>query len=188
MDVKTTVVTAGDANFAWGTFLLVASMRMNGMKQPVLVGAMGWRDEMKRRVEALGGVTIFYSSMTAGFGNKIHTETKARNFDLFMRMLRAGAGRDTRLRRDHGGLLPAVHRAVDEGRPRSRAASSHARAHGAVFLRQPVAADADDVQVRGVILSTILALLFIEIPWETRVVFTCYFDAAQRRRPRGCEI
>jgi len=31
----------------------------------------------------------------------------------------------------------------------------------------------------GVILSTILALLFIEIPWETRVVFTCYFDAAQ---------
>lgn len=58
MDVKTTVVTAGDANFAWGTFLLVASMRMNGMKQPVLVGAMGWSDEMKRRVEALGGVTI----------------------------------------------------------------------------------------------------------------------------------
>ena len=33
-------------------------MRMNGMKQPVLVGAMGWSDEMKRRVEALGGVTI----------------------------------------------------------------------------------------------------------------------------------
>ena len=92
MDVKTTVVTAGDANFAWGTFLLVASMRMNGMKQPVLVGAMGWRDEMKRRVEALGGVTIFYSSMTAGFGNKIHTETKARNFDLFMRMLRLAQG------------------------------------------------------------------------------------------------
>ena len=58
MDVNTTVVTAGDANFAWGTFLLVASMRMNGMKQPVLVGAMGWSDEMKRRVEALGGVTI----------------------------------------------------------------------------------------------------------------------------------
>lgn len=58
MDVNTTVVTAGDANFAWGTFLLVASMRMNGMKQPVLVGAMGWSDEMKHRVEALGGVTI----------------------------------------------------------------------------------------------------------------------------------
>lgn len=33
----------------------------------------------------------------------------------------------------------------------------------------------------GVIFSTILALLLIEIPWETRVVFTCYFDAAQAR-------
>ena len=53
-----TVVTAGDANFAWGTLLLVASMRMNGMHQPVVVGAMGWPDAMKRRVEALGGVTV----------------------------------------------------------------------------------------------------------------------------------
>ena len=58
MDVKTTVVTAGDENFAWGTYLLVASMRMNGMKHPVLAGAMEWSDKMKRRVEALGGVTI----------------------------------------------------------------------------------------------------------------------------------
>lgn len=54
----TTVVTAGDANFAWGTILLVASMRMNGMRQPVIAGAMGWSDEMKRRAEALGGVTL----------------------------------------------------------------------------------------------------------------------------------
>lgn len=54
----TTIVTAGDANFAWGSFLLVASMRMNGMNHPVIVGAMGWTDEMKRRVLALGGVKI----------------------------------------------------------------------------------------------------------------------------------
>ena len=58
MNDSTTVVTAGDANFAWGACLLVASMRMNGMKQPVLVGATGWNDEMKSRVESLGGVTI----------------------------------------------------------------------------------------------------------------------------------
>ena len=58
MDVKTTVVTAGDENFAWGTYLLVASMRMNGMRHPVIVGAMDWPEHMKRLVTSLGGVTI----------------------------------------------------------------------------------------------------------------------------------
>ena len=57
-EIKTTIVTAGDAAFAWGTMLLVASMRRNGMQHPVVVGAMGWPEEMKRRVAALGGVTI----------------------------------------------------------------------------------------------------------------------------------
>lgn len=55
---NTTVVTAGDRAFAWGTLLLVASMRRNGMRHPVVVGAMDWQDEMKERVCALGGVTI----------------------------------------------------------------------------------------------------------------------------------
>lgn len=60
MDAKpnTTIVTAGDANYAWGAFLLVASMRMNGMTQPVIVGAMNWPEEMKKRLIALGGVAI----------------------------------------------------------------------------------------------------------------------------------
>lgn len=57
-DIKTTIVTAGDAAFAWGTLLLVASMRRNGMMHPVVVGAMGWPEDMKRRVVSLGGVTI----------------------------------------------------------------------------------------------------------------------------------
>ena len=56
--IHTTIVTAGDNRFAWGTLLLVASMRRIGMKHPVVVGAMGWSPEMKRRVLALGGVTI----------------------------------------------------------------------------------------------------------------------------------
>jgi hypothetical protein len=56
--IQTTVVTAGDQNFAWGAFLLVASMRRNGMPHPVVVGAMEWSDEMKQRVAALGNVTI----------------------------------------------------------------------------------------------------------------------------------
>ena len=53
-----TVVTAGDGAFAWGVLLLAASMRMNGMRHPVVVGAMDWPPEMKRRIAALGGVTI----------------------------------------------------------------------------------------------------------------------------------
>lgn len=55
---NTTVVTAGDRAFAWGALLLVASMRRNGMPHPVVVGAMDWTDEQKRRILALGGVTI----------------------------------------------------------------------------------------------------------------------------------
>lgn len=35
----TTVVTASDDNFAWGVILLGASMRMNGMSEPFVVGA-----------------------------------------------------------------------------------------------------------------------------------------------------
>ena len=55
---NSTVVTAGDRVFAWGTLLLVASMRRNGMNHPVIVGAMDWPEAMKRRVLALGGVAI----------------------------------------------------------------------------------------------------------------------------------
>ena len=55
---NSTVVTAGDQGFAWGALLLVASMRLNGMHQPVVVGAMDWSDTMKKRLRAIGGVTI----------------------------------------------------------------------------------------------------------------------------------
>ena len=53
-----TVVTAGDRRFSWGVLMLVASMRRNGMKHPVVIGALDWPPEMKERVSALGGVTI----------------------------------------------------------------------------------------------------------------------------------
>ena len=53
-----TVVTAGDRRFSWGVLLLVASMRRNGMRHPVVIGALNWSPEMKRRVTALGNVTI----------------------------------------------------------------------------------------------------------------------------------
>ena len=49
-DINTTVVTAGDSAYAWGALMLVASMRRNGMPHPVVVWAMDWREEQKRRV------------------------------------------------------------------------------------------------------------------------------------------
>ena len=58
MDIKTTVVTAGDGAFAWGALLLVASMRRNGMMHPVIVGTTQWPDVMKQRLLSLGGVTL----------------------------------------------------------------------------------------------------------------------------------
>ena len=57
-NVKTTVVTAGDSAYAWGALMLVASMRRNGMPHPVVVWAMDWREEQKRRICQLGDVTI----------------------------------------------------------------------------------------------------------------------------------
>ncbi len=56
--MDSTVVTAADARFAWGPLLLAASMRMNGMEQPVVVGAMDWPEVMKRRLLAIGGTKI----------------------------------------------------------------------------------------------------------------------------------
>lgn len=55
---NTTIVTAADANFAWGVLLLAASMRMNGMKEPFVAGAVRWPDIWKRRLAALDGVTV----------------------------------------------------------------------------------------------------------------------------------
>ena len=58
MKPATTVVTAGDGAYARGALMLVASMRRNGMPHPVLVWAMDWNEEQKRRICALGGVTV----------------------------------------------------------------------------------------------------------------------------------
>lgn len=51
-----TVVTAGDRNYLWGIFLLVASMRRHGMQEPVLVGAKNFAAADRAVLEQLGGV------------------------------------------------------------------------------------------------------------------------------------
>lgn len=57
-ECKTTVVTASDANYAWGVLLLAASMRRYGMKEPLLVGAVNWPERLKDKLRAVGGVAF----------------------------------------------------------------------------------------------------------------------------------
>lgn len=60
-----TVVTAGDINYLWGIFLLIASMRKNGMDEPVLVGAYRFTPEAAAMLEQLGNVRIHHLDSTS---------------------------------------------------------------------------------------------------------------------------
>lgn len=51
-----TVVTAGDANYLWGLFLLIASMRRSGMDEPALVGTKKFDARCERVLKQLGDV------------------------------------------------------------------------------------------------------------------------------------
>ena len=53
---STTIATAGDTNYLWGIFLLVASARKAGMDVPFLVGTRGFSPRDSRVLAALGGV------------------------------------------------------------------------------------------------------------------------------------
>ena len=53
-----TIVTAGDSNYLWGLFLLVASLRASGMDEPVLVGTKRFEPFHAFVLEQLGGVTL----------------------------------------------------------------------------------------------------------------------------------
>ena len=60
-----TVVTAGDRNYLWGLFLLIASRRKTGMDEPVVVGAYDFTPEAEAILTQLGDVTIYpLSGMT----------------------------------------------------------------------------------------------------------------------------
>ena len=54
-----TIVTAGDRNYLWGIFLMIASLRKNGMDEPVLVGTRNFDPEAAAILTALGDVRLF---------------------------------------------------------------------------------------------------------------------------------
>ena len=167
---------------------------------------------------SVGGVVgVVYSSMTAGFGNKIHTETKEKNFALFMKMSRMAQllilwcaammmalyqpfvfvwtkGDPAQARHLVTSILMVLYFYVNQSRQMLLTFKS-----AATLWRQdrwkPIAAGAvnlalsfafviylpEEYKLDGVILATIIGYVFIQIPWETHVVFANFFSSAQAR-------
>ena len=167
---------------------------------------------------SVGGlVGIVYSSMTGGFGNKIHTETKEENFRLFMKMNRLTLivslwcsammialyqpfihvwtkGDPALVRHILTPLLMVFYFYITQARQTLLAFKS-----AAGIWREdrwkPIVAGAVNLglnimlvvvlpaayKLDGVIFSTIAGFVFIQIPWETYVVFTAFFNARQAK-------
>lgn len=54
-----TIVTIGDRGYLWGIFLLIVSLRKNGMDEPVLVGGRGFTAADEQILRQLGDVEIY---------------------------------------------------------------------------------------------------------------------------------
>ena len=164
-----------------------------------------------------GIVGIVYSSMTAGFGNKIHTETKEENFRLFMKMARLAQllilwcaammaalyqpfivawtkGDPTLVRHALTPVLMVLYFYVNQSRQMLLTFKSAAAlwrqdrwkpiVGGAVNLASNIAFVVflpDEYKLDGVVFSTVIGYVFIQIPWEAHVVFTEFFNGGQAR-------
>ena len=56
--MRNTICTAGDHNYLWGLFLLIASMRRFGMDEPVIVGTKGFSSADAAVLSQFGGVRL----------------------------------------------------------------------------------------------------------------------------------
>ena len=170
-------------------------------------------------VTSVGGIVgVVYTSMTAGFGNKIYTSSKEENFSLFMKMSRLTQmlvlwcaammaalyqpfvsvwtkGDPALMRHALTPVLMVVYFYVNQSRQMLLTFKS-----AAAIWRQdrwkPIVAGAvnlafnfafvvllpDEYKLDGVILSTVIGYVFIQVPWETRVVFTAFFDREHEMR------
>ena len=165
-----------------------------------------------------GLVWAVYNSMNAGFGNKVYTESKAENFELFMKanrltlavvafcaavmlalyqpFVRIWTGNSPELvRHALTPLLMVLYFCINQSRQpllTFKAAASLWRADrwkpivaGAANLTMNISFVLflpDAYKLDGVILSTVLSYVFIQMPWESHVVFTRFFDGEQGRR------
>ena len=53
-----TIVTIGDINYLWGIFMLIASARKSGMKEPFIVGCKRFTPKARQVLEGLGDVSF----------------------------------------------------------------------------------------------------------------------------------
>ncbi|MBR2488111.1 MAG: oligosaccharide flippase family protein [Kiritimatiellae bacterium] len=164
-----------------------------------------------------GLVSVVYSSMTGGFGNKIHTESKEENFRLFMKMNRLSLAVVVLCSAAMAGLYQPFMRVWTKNDPvlvrhaltpilmvlyfyvmESRQVLLSFKSAAAIWRQdrwKPIVAGAvnlatnilfvvflpDAYKLDGVILSTIIGFVLIQIPWESHVVFTVFFGRSESR-------
>lgn len=167
---------------------------------------------------AVSGLTwSVYSSMQNGFGNTIHTESKAENFARFMKAEKLllivvawcaalmtalyqpfiaawTGGRPELARHMLTAALMVLYFYINQSRQMLlsfKAAASLWRAD----RWKPIVAGVfnltlnislvitlpDEYKLDGVICSTILSFVIVQIPWEIHVVFSRFFGTAERR-------
>ena len=164
-----------------------------------------------------GLVSVVYSSMTGGFGNKIYTESKAANFRTFMKMnrltmavvllcaaamtalyqpfMKVWTKNDPELvRHALTPILMVLYFYVMESRQVLLSFKSAASlwkqdrwkpiVAGAVNLATNILFVMflpDAYKLDGVVFSTIIGFVFIQVPWESHVVFTAFFGRDESR-------
>ena len=166
---------------------------------------------------------IFYSTMMGGFGNKLHTESKEKNFELFMRVCRMvsiiiiwcaalmlalyqpfievwmGTKSQTLVQHFLTPALMVVLFYINQSRQvllTIKGAAGLWREDrwkpvvgGAVkllicllavrFLSDKYIPGGDKYKLDGVVFSSIIGYVLVQIPWESHVVFTKFFDRQQ---------
>lgn len=160
---------------------------------------------------------VIYSTMQGGFGNKIHTETREKNFQLFMMVNRMvgiiniwcaammlalyqpfisiWTRNDPELMQHFlTPVLLVLYFHVNQ----SRQVLLSFKAGASLWYQdrwKPVVGGVvklatcllfimvlpDEYKLDGVILSSIIGYVFVQIPWESHVVFTAFFDRMQSR-------
>lgn len=167
---------------------------------------------------AVAGIpAIFYSTMAGGFGNKIHTESKEKNFELFMLIDRMvgivniwcaammlalyqpfillwSRNNPELVQHFLTPVLMVLYFFINQSRQvllTFKAGASLWRedqwkpiAGGVVKLLTCltfVMILPEDYKLDGMILSSIIGYVFVQIPWESHVVFTLFFDRTQAK-------
>lgn len=167
---------------------------------------------------AVAGIpAIFYSNMAGGFGNKIHTESREKNFQLFMlidrmvgivniwcaAMMLAMYQPFISIWARHNPdlvqhFLTPVLMVLFFYVNQSRQVLLTLKAGASIWREdrwKPIAGGVvklltcltfvmilpEEYKLDGMILSSIIGFVFVQIPWETHVMFTLFFDRTQAK-------